>query len=163
MPRFRFITLALFMIALATAASVGCKARGGLGEVRSGRTVPMTVLRSASGSDAAVCTAGEWLINSDEALAALGSSQLNDLGVDFVTESLVVITLGEQPTGGFWLRIDGVSRGDRGLYVHGVANRPGDEASQVQMVTCPFAAVVIEKTISAVIRPEIRSVQGVEQ
>ena len=110
MPRFRLTTLPLIVLPLAIFISGGCKTWGGSADKPTGRTVPMTVLRTASGSDAAVCTAGEWLINSDEALAALGSSQLNDLGVDFVTESLVVITLGEQPTGGYWLRIEGVSR-----------------------------------------------------
>ena len=120
-------------------------------------TAPVEILRSKNGSDAALADHGLLLINSDEQLEALDAEALFALDVDFETESLVLVTLGRQPTGGYLIKITALSRAGSALYVHGLATRPGPDQATVQILTYPYAAAVIVKTQAATLRPEIDS------
>ena len=125
-----------------------------------GQSKPVNVLETRNGSDPALNEGGQWVINSYDEAHSIGSPQLDSLNVDFESESLVLVTLGEQPTGGIWIKIDGVSAQGRELYVYGVANRPGSNDATVQMLTYPFAAAVIPKTSADVLHIEFASVEG---
>lgn len=145
-------------ICAAGVALVGCGPQPTeLGFNGADATKPVKILRNKSGSHAALPDHGLWLINSDEQLEALDAEVLFDLNVDFETESLVLVTLGRQPTGGHWIKITAVSRASGALYIHGWANRPGPDQVTIQIRTFPYAAAVISKIQAATLHPEIDS------
>jgi len=97
------------------------------------------------GSDSAFKTAGSVLIDSAAKLQETGSTELTSLNVNFDTHSIVVFSLGEQPTGGYWAWITGVQRGGGKLWVQATVNRPADGAATSQVLTYPVAAAVVDR------------------
>ena len=164
----RFSLACRFVLILAAALGVnanlvGCQWIRKVVPHYSSRLAPVEILRSQNGSAAALTEADVRLVNSSQDLEAIGSEELAELAVDFESESLVVVALGEKPTGGYWVEIDALSvRGDE-LYIHGVANRPDLLVEAIQVVTHPYAAAVIGKQHADVLHPEIDSVEGQER
>lgn len=112
--------------------------------------------RHYAGDDAGLKTAAVTLVNSKAELDALGSQELASKPVDFEHESLVVVALGQRPTGGWWAKIDSVQlQGDQ-LFVQATINRPAEGVPVLQVVTHPYAAAVISKVAKAlpVLEPE---------
>jgi hypothetical protein len=138
----------------------GC--RGGQPRVESGvnGTRGVSLFAQNSGDSSTLTTAGAWLITSAAELDATGSEELRGLNVDFDTHSLVVVALGEKPTGGYWARITGVQVKGDALFVQAVANRPGPKDAVTQAITYPYAAAVVEKVSAATVHPEVQSVEG---
>ena len=97
------------------------------------------------GSDPAFKTAGGVLIDSAAKLQETGSTELTNLNVNFDTQSIVVFSLGEQPTGGYWAWITGVQRSGGKLWVQATVNRPADGAATAQVMSYPVAAAVIDR------------------
>jgi len=115
------------------------------------------------GSDPALTEPSVKLITSGTQLASMGCTALMaHLGhdIDFSQYSLLLLTLGEQPTGGYWCRITGVQHRTGVLYVQGIANRPGPNEAVTQAKSYPYAAAVIANIGVDSIHPEITSVTG---
>ena len=125
-----------------------------------GTTVPLTITKVHLGNDPGLPPYDVVLVNSKKELEALGSTDLVKQNIDFTTVSLVVFSLGEQPTGGYWANINSVQiRGDA-LFVQGVANQPGPNDMVAQVLTYPVCAVEIEKVYAARVHPEIETIIG---
>ncbi|MEE9212260.1 MAG: protease complex subunit PrcB family protein [Phycisphaeraceae bacterium] len=137
---------------------VGCETASAPADI--GTTVPLTITKIHRGNDAGLPAYEVVLVNSQEELEALGSTDLVKQDIDFTNVSLVVFSLGEQPTGGYWAYINSVQiRGDD-LYVQGVANQPGPNDMVAQVLTYPLCAVEIEKVYAARVHPEIETIIG---
>ena len=145
---------------LMLALQVGCASPSLVVQDTLGLTESVTIQRQQSGSDSNLTSAGQWLVNCQVQLDTFNSSEIARLEVDFDTESLVLITLGEQPTSGYWVEIMGASQLEDRLYVQGVANRPSEGAVTAQDLTYPYGAAVISKTDAGLLHPEIESVEG---
>jgi hypothetical protein len=149
-------TLACLMV-VSLGLLAGCESTGGLPS----NATTLTLLRQSAGDDSGVNDAGVWLLNSAKDVQGTGSTSLAAVKVDFNTESLLVLTLGQRPTTGFWARINAVQRAGDNVWVQGTANKPakGDVVNQV--VTTPYVAVVVAKIpAGGKVRSEIDSVTG---
>jgi hypothetical protein len=94
-------------------------------------------------------------------LDALGAQELSELEVDLDQYDLVLVALGQQPTGGYWVHITGLQRVGDVIYVEGIANAPADDEAVTQAQTYPYAAAVIPKVNAALaLRSSIQSVQS---
>jgi len=112
-------------------------------------TEPVPILASHSGSDAAF-VAQEYLINSADDTKA----DLSALNPNYETQSVVVIALGEMPTGGHSVAITGVQKKGDTLYVQFRVTQPAADAVVTQAITHPYAAVLIPKFAGNVLPEE---------
>ncbi len=122
--------------------------------------MPVTVLRQISGNDPALKFPAVMLIKTQVELDALQAKELAGAKVDFSKESMVVIALGEQATGGYWAQVTAVQSAGSQLFVQGIANRPGKDEVTTQVKTYPFAAAVIAKSAAGSVRSDVQSVVG---
>jgi hypothetical protein len=148
-------TLALVLV---SATMIACEAQPT--RTQPGQPQPLAIVRQLHGSDSGLADMTVALVNSQQDLATLGSTQLVNEPIDFGSHSLVVVALGERPTGGYWAQIEGVQVAGNTLYVQAVANRPGSDEMTTQALTHPYAAAVVPKTRATMLRSEVRSVQG---
>jgi hypothetical protein len=119
------------------------------------------ILRHFGGGDSQLTEAVVMVINSKRQRTALGSPAIDGIAMDFNKESLLVVAVGEKPTGGYWVRIDGVQLYDNDLYFQGTANAPSENDIVTQALTYPWAAAVIPRVADDVtLHPEIESVAG---
>ncbi len=119
------------------------------------------ILRQFNGGDSQLRQPVVALINNEEQRTALGSAAINSISIDFNSESLLVVAVGEKPTGGYWVRIDSVQSYKNDLYFQGTANAPGEGEMVAQSLTYPWAAAVIERVEDGIVlHPEIESVAG---
>jgi len=145
----------LLLITLAAALlTTGCETTTG-GLFSGTRTLP--VLRELDGSDPALTTPGVILINSHQQLQYTDSDKLDNLDPNFREESMVVLALGERPTGGYRCRITSITRTADQLIIEGIATRPSNEDMVVQVLTYPFHAVMIPKTEEVEVESKIES------
>lgn len=100
------------------------------------------------------------LINTRAELDALGHERLSALNVDFRRRSLLIVTLGEKPTSGWWVRIDSAQRHGSDVYFQGVVSAPGEAQVVNPALTYPYAAAVIPKVEAVRLHPEMASVKG---
>lgn len=119
----------------------GCGAPGKPAVTVSGAagTEPVAILRESTGNDAAFAKIGGHLLNA----AGDTTASLGDLNPNYETESVIVVALGEVPTGGFGVMITGVQKKGENIFVQFKTSEPGDVATQV--ISYPYAAVVIPK------------------
>jgi len=130
--------------ALVLSAVAGCETdMADEPEVRNAGARAVPILEQHRGQAPELRTMSTRLITSQQELDALNSQTLGQLPVNFQNQSLVVIALGEQPTAGYWVRIDRVTRYPDRLTVEATANRPGADEILAQVITQPFAAAVI--------------------
>jgi hypothetical protein len=125
---------------------------------------PVEILSQTCGDDVQLTLPmGVELVRNETELRALGSSELAEMDVNFRRHDLVVLSLGEQPTGGYWGRITGIQQVGDVLYVQGIANAPGAGMSVTQALTHPYCVARIAKTTASEARSDITAVQGQEK
>ncbi|MCC7407923.1 MAG: protease complex subunit PrcB family protein [Phycisphaeraceae bacterium] len=131
--------------------------------VKPNSTTPVAIVRQIRGDDPGLTEPAIVLVKSRAQLAALGSRYLlGRVSHDLENYDLVLVALGERPTAGYWADIQGVQHDpqQRALFVQARVNRPSDQDTTAQVVTHPFAAVLIPKTPAVRVRPEIESTVG---
>ena len=121
---------------------------------------PVAVVEQILGDDAALTIGGVILVDSQQQLDDIGVTRLDQLNIDFDRHQVVILSLGECPTGGFWGHIDGVQRVGDVLYVQARVNQPGDDQAVTQAITHPFAAAVIERTAARTAYSDPEQVEG---
>ncbi|MEX0746089.1 MAG: protease complex subunit PrcB family protein [Phycisphaeraceae bacterium] len=159
--RFASIGLPLLVLAL----MIGCESSETRtprtpagGSFQGARAVP--IIEQVEGNDAALAEPALTLIQDGSELEELGVSDLDSLNVNFSEHDVIVLALGEQPSGGYWAHITGVQQVGDVLYVEGTANQPGDDQAATQALTYPYTAVVIPKTDAATTLSDVESVRG---
>ncbi len=121
---------------------------------------PVDILHQVVGGHPALTEPGLKLIDSQAELDVLGVDDLIGRPVNFNNEQVILATLGEMPTDGYWIRISAVHQEGDALYVYGQANRPGPDDAVGQVLTYPYCAVVIPRTTATHLRDRIESVEG---
>ncbi|NBC10992.1 MAG: protease complex subunit PrcB family protein [Planctomycetes bacterium] len=96
------------------------------------------------------------------------AEQFEDLGLAgaepavFDTEDMVLVALGQQNTGGHWVRITGLQRVGDSVYVQATVNRPGEDAATTQALTQPYCIITTPKLGDVELRSDITSVVGMD-
>lgn len=126
-------------------------------------TTPVAIVRQIRGDDPGLTEPTITLVKSRAQLAALGSrTLLSRVGQELESYDLVLVALGERPTAGYWADIHGVQHDSQGraLFVQARVNRPSDQDTVAQVLTHPYAAVLIPKTQAVRVLPEVESTIG---
>ncbi|WP_432798524.1 protease complex subunit PrcB family protein [Poriferisphaera sp. WC338] len=118
---------------------------------------PVAIKSKTHGSDKAMNETGVTLVKSDEEWDALG---MQGDKPNFNEESVVVLSLGEVPTGGYWARITGVQQVGDVLYVQGIVNQPGSEEVVTEAIEYPYCVAVIEKVDANDVQYDVQEVSG---
>ena len=71
--------------------------------------------------------------------------------VDFGRNMVVAAAMGTKPTGGFAIAIDSAYRANGHIYVVVGESSPGDRCAVPQMITAPFAAVLLPRSSDPVL------------
>ncbi len=109
---------------------------------------PVDLLRRGRGDDPAFAVAETYLYQSAADLPA-DVATIHALGVDFETEDLIVVALGEQPTAGFGVTIQQAALEGDALVVYGRSfSAPDGDSVVPQVLTYPYAYAVIPNTDS---------------
>jgi hypothetical protein len=139
----------------------GCKDGGGMSWITPTPKVEgaVEIRRQYAGDDSSLKYPFVRLVNSQAELEAMGAVELARQGIRFDRQSVILLAVGEKPTSGYWGRIRGVQKQGSEIYVQGVVNRPGEGELTMQVLTYPYAAVVVPK-MTGTLHPEIDSVQG---
>ena len=133
----------------------GCKSAPPVEEPAVETTTPVQILRDAAGNDPACKQVDAVLIRSQAQFDDMASEALGELYVDFESEMLVVVALGERPTSGYAVKITNISQSGQVLFVQGTTTRPDDAEITLPMLTYPYAAAVIARSDADRIAPEI--------
>ena len=145
------------LIAVAVGVGAGCQS---VERTATTAVVPVAIADHHHNNDPGLPSHEVVLVNSRRELEALGSTDLVNTDIDFANTSLLVLSLGGKPTGGYWVCITGVQRQGEKLYVQGVVNQPGPDEAVAQTVTHPYCAVETEKIYGTTVYPEIEAVTG---
>ncbi len=109
-------------------------------------TEPVEILRQTAGSDEAFARIGDYLLNA----AGDSAANLETLAPNYQTETVIVVALGEVPTGGYGVNITGVQKKGDQLFVQFTVSQPAADAVTTQALTYPYAAVAVPKTTGRV-------------
>lgn len=66
--------------------------------------------------------------------------------VDFTKNSLVAVFSAQKPSGGYFINIDSITIGSKGLTVNVIESSPGSTCNVTDVITQPFEIVKIPKT-----------------
>ena len=121
---------------------------------------PVDILHKVVGGHPSLTQPDLKLITSQAQLEALGAGDLIGQDVNFNNESVVLATLGEMPTSGYWINITAIYQEGDILQVYGQANRPSADTLAGQVLTYPYCAVVIPNTGAKMVADQIDSVEG---
>ena len=100
---------------------------------------------------------GVKLVNSD---AEWESLEIEGMKPNFGKESVVLLSLGEVPSGGYWARITGVQQVGDVVYVQGVVNQPAPGQVVTQAMESPYCVAVIEKVDANNVQYDVEEVMG---
>ncbi len=96
--------------------------------------------------------AGNQLPISMYSLVQLNEQEFNEFDLardgfrpNFDKHSVILLSLGEQPTGGYAADIEAIQLIEDELYVQAVASAPKSGESVTQQLTYPFSAVIVSK------------------
>lgn len=156
----------MLVIALAPVAvlSAGCHSDGG--DTASGGFAladPVEITEGTSGSSPAMRTAGTYLIPSQAQWDKSGFGEAVPGPIDFAAYDVVVVAMGEQTSGGHWVRIDAIQLAGNELAVQCTMNAPAEGDVVATVVTYPFHAVMVPKTGAVLAVPDPTFVQGQER
>lgn len=149
----------LFVVAaLSCSALIGCKGDGdATADPGSESTLaqPVTILERVNGNSDAIKTIATMHIETQAQYDALGDAEIFPGEIDFDKNDLVIVALGEQPTGGFAVNIESIQLDAGELAVTGKATVPGPDAVVTQALTYPYSAVLIANTSADKVVPYI--------
>ena len=137
---------------LACLALVGCK---GGGSAISDSAQPVVIVERVTGDSDALKELGTLHITTQEKYDALGDKEVFPGGVDFDAYDLVIVALGQRPTGGYSVDIESIQFKGTELLVNGKATAPAPDAATTQSITHPYCAVLIPNTPADSVVPYI--------
>lgn len=148
------IILSAFMIAIFLLACGGKenKAESQKETAKKQSFVTYTIL--ASGAQSGITQPMDTIITTEAELDTLWEKHYAYLGItpetpsiDFNKDVVIGIFLGDQPTTGYWIRMDSVYvKGDQEIVAIAMNDKPDSNATVLQMVTQPFVIASITKT-----------------
>ncbi len=122
---------------------------------------PVAMFDQSYGGDAGLTEGKVYLVSTEIELEALGTETIAaNHDVDFRTQDLVILALGEQPNTGYWTQITAIQLEGTNLQVQATANQPGPDDIVVQELTYPYCAAKILKTGAHTVQSDVTSVHG---
>lgn len=143
--------LALALLIGPALVTMGCKTGGASDAVLAD---PVAILDSKTGNSDALKSIGVQLVKTQEQYEALGDAAIF-ADVDFEANDLIIVSLGEQATGGYSVEISALQLEGETIVVVGKASAPGADAVVTQALTYPYAAAVIANTEATIVVPDI--------
>lgn len=70
--------------------------------------------------------------------------------IDFAADTLVLVALGQRPTGGYTVRVESVARRGGVLEISAVEQAPGGSCVTIQALTQPFQVIAVTRTDQSV-------------
>lgn len=128
-----------------------------------GLATPVGILDTVSGEHEVFAAPGLILINDMADIEGYDETPLAGLEVDFAKQSIIVLALGQQPTGGYWASIDAIQLEGDDLVVQARVNQPGPDQMVSQVISHPFAAVVVPKVENVKLHGDFDAVSGQPQ
>ena len=150
------------VVMLSLLAVAGCETQQEMPYQTMELAEPVDVLHKVIGGHPDLKDGDVVLINSQSELDAVGIDGLVGRDVNFLNEQVVLATLGECPTAGYWINVTAVHQEGDVLQVYGQANRPGGADMAGQMLTYPYCVVIVPRTGAIIVRDQIESVEGLE-
>jgi hypothetical protein len=118
-----------------------------------GGATKSAILREWKGLYGGLATPADKVIRTQEEWTTLWrqthASQVPPPGapkVDFATEMVIAVFMGQRPTGGYALTIEDVAFGDKEIRVTVREQAPPPDAITAQVLTQPFHMVVVKKS-----------------
>ena len=121
--------------------------------------IDVPILGKVSGDQLAGDDYGVKLLNVAELVGTGLGQAFASAGVELDPEahSVVLLALGEQPSGGFAADITALQHKGGTLYVQGTATAPADDAATTAVLTRPFSAVAVQRVpVGTVVRSDIK-------
>src|SRR5690606_28838333 len=88
---------------------------------------PVEILGQRDGDQGDLPHAGIWLIRSEDDLRQANSATIGGLGVDLAEHDIVIVGLGEQPTGGYAVDITAIQQVGDALFVQVATESPAPD------------------------------------
>jgi len=158
MPSFpRTVGLWALSFAVLSLAACGSGQKKG-GDADAAVATPIPMLAQQHGQQSALTLPAVKHITSAGQFDALGLEGAEPAAFD--NQDVVLVALGQQNTGGHWVRITGLQRVGDNVYVQATVNRPGEDAATTQALTQPYCLVSTPKLGDVTLRSDITSVVG---
>jgi len=104
---------------------------------------PVEIVDRGYGDDSALIFADAFLLKNERQVKATGAESLAAINVDYKANALVVVALGQKPTGGFGAEIDSVQVEGGTLVVNVYTSTPPEGSVVTQALTYPYVYAVI--------------------
>ncbi len=121
----------------------------------------VAVISHQHGQQSAVAAPTLRHITSAEQFKALGLADAKP--ANFKTQDMILVGLGEQPTGGYWVHITQVFRVGDEIVVQATVNRPGEGDMTTQALTQPYCIATTAKLGKVTLSSDFTSVAGQQQ
>ncbi|QDU72933.1 protease complex subunit PrcB family protein [Mucisphaera calidilacus] len=158
------------VLGLSLALSAGCSTNNnGNGadaadqSARMGLATPVGILETVTGDHEVFASPGLMLVNDASDVDGYDATPLAGLNVDFSSHSVIVLALGQQATGGYWATIDAIQYEGDELVVQAKVNQPDPGQMVSQVISHPFAAVVVPKVENVTLLSDIEGLSGQPQ
>ncbi|MFW6335823.1 MAG: protease complex subunit PrcB family protein [Phycisphaeraceae bacterium] len=160
---FAVLPLAALCLVLPLAGCASPSQSGTDGEDAGPRVIEPVEIEQTMRADASTFQEpGAFLFKREAEFEAYRRGPLMELDVNWSDSDVVVVALGAQPTGGYWVHVTAAQRAGSRLYVQAIASRPAAEDVVTQAITYPVSVAVVEKTPAGSVTPEVESVTGEE-
>ena len=146
MQRIKLFVMTSVLVSAALILGACAKNKGAVSSgPAEGTTEPvlkLDILDHQHGQQSAVIVPTLKLVSSSEQFKALG---VDAKPAKFKKQDMILVGLGEQPTGGYWVRITNVYQFGSEVVVQATANRPGDDSAVTMALTQPYCLVTVDK------------------
>jgi hypothetical protein len=122
------------------------------------QTTPIEIVSQSTGNAQALAEPTVKLVKNQQQLDMLGLEVPQSANLS--EHDLVVHALGQQNTGGYWVRIKAIQKVGNRLYVQSTINKPGADQTVSQAVTYPYAVAVIPQTEATSVTIDPTTVTG---
>ena len=139
-----------WVLMLATLFGIRCASEPMASAPEPVRPVAMPILAEGTGNNHNLKRAGLYLIQSEDQLASMGLDELFS-SARFDQQSLILLALGERPTGGYAATITGVTQVCDRIHVRGTAVSPGPDDAVTLAYTHPYAMAVVSKVTGTLV------------
>lgn len=157
MSRLKYFSLTA--LALAGAVQIGpgasacdCEKKATVKKVAATRAATRSVLREWRGSQSGVAEPGQRVARTQaewgQLWTRMSAGQVPPPAapkVDWKSEMVVALFMGERPTGGFGVAIKSVTYGDKEIVVAYEETAPSPDAITIQALTAPYAVAVVRR------------------
>lgn len=129
------------VLAVGSLALTGCN--GASNVVIENPAEPVAVIDRGFGNDASLMFADAMLLKNERQAKATGAESVVGIDLDYKANALLVVALGEKPTGGYGTIIDSVQLEGGSLVVNVYTYQPVEGSATTEALSYPYAYAII--------------------